>query len=149
MAKHFLSVVAYVVATFAVQATSHFLINTSHYAGVTYMRKDPIFALGILSMLIEGSVLAYLYSALPKTPNWLADGLKFGWLIGAFAVGYIGLAEAAKYQVPSIGSWVLVESLTAFAQFTIYGVLVGFIQRPAARSEASRATGEVSPAKLI
>ena len=43
---------------------------------------------------------------------------------------YIGLAEAAKYQVPSVGSWVLVESLNAFAQFTIYGALVGYIQRP-------------------
>src|SRR5712692_3681435 len=49
MLKHFLSVVAYIVATFAVQATSHFLINAGHYASVTYMRKDPIFALGILS----------------------------------------------------------------------------------------------------
>ena len=130
MVKHSLSVVAYIVATFAVQATSHFLINSGHYAAVMYMRKDPIFALGILSMLIEGIVLSILYSMLPKSANWLTDGLKFGWLVGAFAVGYIGLAEAAKYQVPSVGSWVLVESLNAFAQFTIYGVLVGFIQRP-------------------
>lgn len=134
MAKHFLSVVAYIAATFAVQATSHFLINAGHYAGVLYMRKEPIFALGILSMLIEGGVLSYLYSVLPKSANWLTDGLKFGWLVGAFAVGYIGLAEAAKYQVPSVGSWVLVESVNAFAQFTIYGVLVGFIQRPHAMS---------------
>jgi hypothetical protein len=129
MAKHFLSVAAYIAATFAVQATSHFLVNSGHYAQVTYMRRDPIFALGILSMLLEGAVLSYLYSELPKSRHWLADGLKFGWLIGAFAVGYIGLAEAAKYQVPSVGSWVLVESLNAFAQFTIYGVLVGYIQR--------------------
>src|SRR6266404_5265791 len=92
--KHFLSVVAYIAATFSVQATSHFLINAGHYAAVTYMRKDPIFALGILSMLIEGVVLSYLYSALPKSRNWAFDGLKFGWLMGAFAVGYIGLAEA-------------------------------------------------------
>ena len=130
MVKHFLSVVAYIAATFAVQATSHFLINSGHYAQVTYMRTDPIFALGILSMLIEGIVLSYLYSMLPKSPHWLADGLRFGWLVGAFAAGYIGLAEAAKYQVPSVGSWILIESLNAFAQFTIYGALVGYIQRP-------------------
>ncbi len=138
MVKHLLSVLAYVVATFAVQATSHFLVNTGHYAAVTYMRKEPIFPLGILSMLVEGAVLSYLYSAIPKTGNWLADGLKFGWLVGAFAVGYIGLAEAAKYQVPSVGSWVLVESLNAFAQFTIYGVLLGFIQRGSARQPSNR-----------
>ncbi len=134
MAKHFLSVMAYIAATFAVQATSHFLINAGHYASVTYMRKDPIFALGILSMLIEGIVLSYLYSALAKSRNWLADGLKFGWLVGVFAVGYIGLAEAAKYQVPSVGSWIVIESLNAFAQFTLYGLLVGFIHRNEART---------------
>ena len=129
MAKHILTVLGYVVATFATQATSHFLINTRHYAEVGFMRRDPIFLLGILSMVIEGAVLSYLYSALPKSRNWLTDGVKFGWLAGAFAFGYIGLSEAAKYQVPSIGSWILVEALSTFVQFTIFGVFAGFIHR--------------------
>jgi len=129
MKKHILSVGAYIGATFLTQAASHFLINARHYAEVAYMRKDPIFPLGVLSMLIEGMVLSFLYSALPKSRNWLVDGLKFGWLSGAFLVSYIALAEAAKYQVPSIASWIAVESLNAFFQFSIYGLLLGFIQR--------------------
>ena len=129
MAKHILSVLAYVVATFATQAISHFLIAARHYAEVSYMRKDPIFPLGLLSMVIEGAVLSILFAALPKSSNWLADGLKFGWLAGAFAIGYAGLAEAAKYQVPSVGSWILVESLAAFVQFSIAGLLIAFIHR--------------------
>jgi hypothetical protein len=129
MPRHILSVLAYVAATFATQATSHFLINPGHYAEVSFMRKDPIFPLGILSMVIEGAVLSLLFSALPRSGRWLADGLKFGWLAGAFAIGYAALAEAAKYHVPSVGSWILVESLAAFVQFTLAGMAIGFIHR--------------------
>src|SRR5258708_9533337 len=62
MKRHVLAVLAYVVATFITQATSHFGINAGHYAAVNYMRKDTIFPLGILTMLIQGAVLSYLYA---------------------------------------------------------------------------------------
>jgi hypothetical protein len=136
MNRHILSVLAFVVASFAVQATSHFAINTRHYAAVTFMRSEPIFPLGVLSMLLEGAVLSYIYSLIPRSQNWLADGLRFGWLVAVFAAGYAALADAAKYQVPAIGSWILVESLSTFIQYTIFGVLLGFIQRKAVTSPA-------------
>ncbi len=147
MGKHALTILGYVVATFATQATSHFLINARHYAEVAFMRKEPLFALGILSMLIEGAVLSYLYSLLPKSENWLSDGVKFGWLAGAFAIGYAALAEAGKYQVPSVGSWIAVESIAAFVQFTIFGLIVAFLHRsteapsPASRERVARSDG--------
>jgi hypothetical protein len=34
--------VAYIAATFAVRATSHFGINAEHYAQLGYVRADPI-----------------------------------------------------------------------------------------------------------
>src|SRR6266581_394628 len=67
MRKHLLAVLAYVVATFATQAASHFGVNAGHYAAVTYLRAQPIFALGVLSMLIQGSIMAYLYAQLPPS----------------------------------------------------------------------------------
>ncbi len=47
MTKHVLAVVAYLVATFATQALSHFVLNVGHYAAVTFMRAEPIFAFGM------------------------------------------------------------------------------------------------------
>ena len=50
MKRHLLSTLGYIVDTFAVQAASHFGLNRGHYAAVSFMRPDPIFALGILGM---------------------------------------------------------------------------------------------------
>jgi hypothetical protein len=38
---------------------------------------------------------------------------------GAILVSCIALAEAVKYQVPSITSWLLVERIAGIVQFTL------------------------------
>jgi len=47
-------------------------------------------------------------------------------MFGAFLVSYIGLAEAAKYAVPSVASWIGVETLVGAVQFALVGVGMGF-----------------------
>src|SRR3989454_5106821 len=106
MRKHFLAVLAYVVATFATQAVSHFGVNAAHYAAVTYLRAQPIFALGVLSMLIQGSIMSYLYAQLPQSGRSIGHAVLFAWLVGSILVSYEALAEAAKYGVPSVASWI-------------------------------------------
>jgi hypothetical protein len=118
---------AYVVCTFVVQATSHFGINREHYAAVTFLRPEPIFALGLLSMFLQGVLLTYLY--LRHTSP--AVGWKRGWLFGlasgAFFVSYSVLAEPAKYPVPSVPSWMLVEAGAGFFQFSLFGLALGWL----------------------
>lgn len=129
MKKHLLAVLAFIVATFATQAVSHFVVNADHYASVAYLRKDPIFALGVLAMFIEGSILAYLYTQTAGSVRSIAGAVKFAWLTGAFLVSYIALAEAAKYSVPALVPWIAVETEAGIVQFTIYGVLLGLVYR--------------------
>lgn len=140
MKRHLLSVAAYVLATFAVQAINHFVINAEHYAALGYERKEPIFALGLLSMLIQGAVFSYLFGWLSRAEGPPLRAVTFAWLAGSVLVSYEALAEAAKYQVPNVGTWVLVEALAGFAQFTLFGLLLGWIHRrasaPVALSEA-------------
>jgi len=52
MLKHILAVAGYIVATFATQALSHFVVFKAHYDAMTIMKPDPSFALGIASMVI-------------------------------------------------------------------------------------------------
>ena len=127
MIKHVLAVAAYIVATFAVQAASHFAVNPAHYAAVSYMRQEPIFALGILSMLVQGVALSYLFSRTAAAGRSVFEGVKFAWAGGSILVSYIALAEAAKYTVPAISSWLFTEIVSGFVQFTIYGTLLGFV----------------------
>jgi len=128
MRKHLLAVLAYVVATFATQAASHFGVNAAHYAAVTYLRAQPIFVLGVLSMLIQGSIMSYLYAQLPQSGRSTGHAVLFAWLVGSILVSYEALAEAAKYSVPSVAS-IAVEVAAGFVQFTLYGALLGWVYR--------------------
>ena len=51
--------------------------------------------------------------------------LAFGLFLGV----YIAIVQPAKYVVPSIPAWVTVEGLATLIQFTLYGVLLGYIHQ--------------------
>src|SRR3989440_8629072 len=126
MRQHLLAILAYVVATFATQAVSHFGVNAAHYAAVTYLRAQPLFALGILSMLIQGSIMAYLYAQLPGAGRSIGHAVCFAWLVGGILVSYEALAEAGKYTVPALGSWIAVEAAAGRVEVTLFRGLVGW-----------------------
>lgn len=129
MKHHLLSVLGYVFATFATQATSHFAVNAAHYAAVAHIKPDPIVPLGFLSMLIQGSVLSLVYARSRFAESGIKGALALSWMLGAFLVSYIALAEAGKYSVPDVGSWIAVEIIVGFLQFTLVGVLMGLAYR--------------------
>ena len=129
MKRHILAVIGYIAATFATQATSHFLLFREHYAAVSYMKSEPVFALGITSMIIQGIVISVVFANSRFSGKTLFDALKLTWLFGVFLVSYIGLAEAAKYAVPSIPSWIGVEFLAGAIQFTLAGIFLWLAHR--------------------
>lgn len=137
MIKPILAVIAYIVATFATQAFSHFMINATHYASLPHLRPEPIFALGILSMLIQGSALAFVYTRWEWPRSSPFNTLLFAWLGGSLIVSYIAFAESAKYDIPSISTWMRVEISAGFVQFTLFGLALAAIQRGARKSQTA------------
>jgi hypothetical protein len=129
MKRHVLTVLAFVVATFGTQAPSHFVIFADHYAEVTYIRKETLFQFGVLAMLIQGVVLSVLYARFDGGKSMTKSALGFSWLMGAFLVSYSAFAEAAKYMVSSVASWIAVELAVGSVQFTLFGLLLGLIYR--------------------
>lgn len=129
MKKHFLAVLGYIVATFGSQATSHFLLFKDHYAEVSFMKPDPIFALGFTSMILQGFILSFVHERSQFSGGTLFSSVKLSWLFGLFLVSYIGLAEAAKYPVPNVGSWIGVEFLVGFVQFTLAGFFLNLAHK--------------------
>jgi hypothetical protein len=125
--RHALAVLCYVFATFATQGLSHFVLAIDHYAAVGHMRKDPIIGLGVASMLIQGTIMSLLYARVLKDRSSIGRALAFALTMGTFLVSYIALAEAGKYVVPSVGSWIGVEIAVAIAQFGIFGVLLHLV----------------------
>src|SRR5260370_27018884 len=126
MRRHILSVLGYIIATFVTQGTSHFVIFGQHYAAITHLRAQPIFALGFATMIIQGSVLSYAFANSRFAGRSSMDAVRFTWLFGAFLVSYIALGEAAKYNVASIPAWSAVEAAVGFVYFPFVGMSFGW-----------------------
>ena len=108
--KSVTAVLGYLVVTFALAYPWHFVWfkDLIHELGM-YNKKDPIFALGIVAMLIQGVVMAYLYPFFNRGGHYLKRGIKFSLLMGAFLFSVSTLANAAKIEVTSIPTWILIQ----------------------------------------
>ena len=124
-----LTVASFILVTFTVQATSHFVINAEHYAAIPFTRPEPIMPLGVLAMIVQGSVAGVLFPRTPWANGSIQSGVVFAWILGAFLGSYIVLAEPAKYLAPSLGEWMAVEATASFTQFTSFGVLLALVHR--------------------
>jgi len=129
MKRHILSVLGYIFATFLVQGLSHFLVFKGHYAHIAILRAQPNFALGFASMVIQGVVLSFVFAGSRFDTGRLRDAIVFACLFGAFLVSYIALAEAGKYNVPSVVSWAVVETSVGFVQYTVIGTVLAVAHR--------------------
>lgn len=127
MIQHMLSILAFMVVSFAAQGLSHFVINKDHFAGVGFMRPDPIIPMGLLVMVIQGLVMSLSLQAWRGDAATVTSGLWVALAFGAFLVSYIAIVEPSKYMVPSIISWLRVEALTGAVQFAVFGVILGWI----------------------
>jgi len=134
--KHILSIIGYIIGTFAVQATSHFAVFKAHYDAMPFTRPDPIFAFGIAIMIIQGAVLSFIYANSQFNNGKMVGALILSWLIGAVLVSYEALAEVAKYNIPDIAAWVGIETLTGAIQFTLIGLLLYYAHRFATRGQS-------------
>ena len=124
-----LTVIAYVVATFGVQGTSHFAINASHYADIPIMRAEPLVPMGLASMVVQGLIFAWLFPTFNRGGHPIRNGLIFSCALGGFLASYILLGEAGKYSIPSIGSWIVVEGSAAVVQYVVCGLFLGLLHR--------------------
>lgn len=127
--KHLLSVLAFVVVTFAVQGLSHFILNAEHYAAITHLRPEPIMPLGFITMIVQAAILSFAMTQYRPASTGIRKGLEVSLLFGGFLACYIVLTEPAKYMVPSIREWIVVEATASSVQFLIFGVLIGLIHK--------------------
>lgn len=96
--------------------------------------KD-VFAVGMAAMLLAMFVLAILYAKFSSAGSGIVQGTRFGALIGVFAVCSFVLHN---YVNLNIGLKLTIEQAVAyFVQWTIAGIIIGAIYRPAPRAEAA------------
>lgn len=88
-----------------------------------------VMPIGMLGMLLSMVVLAVMYALLYRGGSGIAEGARFGVLVGAFAVGSFVLHN---YVNLNIGLKLTLEQAVAYLlQWTIVGIVLGLVYRPA------------------
>ncbi|MBL8019617.1 MAG: DUF1761 domain-containing protein [Leptospirales bacterium] len=132
-----LAVFAYLVPTFILGASWHFLFFRELYDSFgIYNRPDPIIPMGFGSMVIQGLILAYLYPFYFHSGSPIRRGFQFGVIMGLFLFSVSTIANTAKIQVSNTGLWFAVQAAFHFIQFGVTGPLIGLVYRNLRNSPA-------------
>lgn len=134
--KHILSVIAFMIVSFAVQGLNHFVINTEYYANIGFARPEPLMVLGFLTMTVQGGVLTLALGHIAPLSVRIKDGLMVSLSFGLFLGIYIAVTEPAKYAAPSIPAWIITEGLASTTQFILFGIVLGFIHQRFTKASA-------------
>lgn len=126
--KYFLAALAYVVCTFLIAAPWHLVLFKPLYDELAiFTRKEPLIPLGLVSMLMQGLVLSYLYPFYDQGRHSLKTGATFGLLMGVLLASSAVFAEAGKQNVTSVPTWLTLESVYFLFQFSVVGAVMGMI----------------------
>jgi len=130
--KFWLGFAAYVVPTFPLGYVWHLVLFAPQYHALQIYRPDVIIPLGLLSMLIQGALLSWLFPKIAGDDigaSWVWQGLKFGLFVGLFAWTLTALAVAAKHVMTSVPLFLALETGFTIVQYVIVGPLMALAHR--------------------
>lgn len=119
-------VVTYLVVTFPIAAVWHLALFPDAYAAAA-LRAQPIIPLGFLSTVLQAIVVAYAFPRLSSGGPPVREGVRFGLVMGTFMGSYGVLAEAAKFEVGSVGGWLVYEGMFFALQWLVIGIAVALV----------------------
>lgn len=129
--KFWLAFAAYVLPTFPLGFFWHLSTFAENYRQLAMYREDVIIPMGLSSMVIQGLVFAWAYPRLFSTAKdqWLASALKFGLIFGTLAWSFLVLPTAAKYNMTSVSSFMLLETGFTILQYAVVSPLIALAYR--------------------
>ncbi len=132
--------VAYPVIVFPIAILWHLVLFKETYDTLGYIsREEPIFALGLLSMLIQGPVLSYCYPLFQRGGNKLAETLRFAVVMWLFLGSSHVVAAAAKHPIEPFAIWFVIEPAYLAIQFGLVSLALAWIYRRGATANAAAA----------
>ncbi len=125
----FLGTAAYTAGTLTLAVLWHIVLFEERYRHFGYFDGEPDFALGAISVVIQGAALSWLYPRvrLGRRVSGVAHGLRYALLIGVFFWTSHVLAFVAKQHVNDAGMFVMMETVYLILQFGLYGIAIGRI----------------------
>jgi len=126
--KFFLAVISFIILSFAIAYPWHLIwFHDLYVSWGAVTRKDPIVPLGILAVIIQASVIAYLFPLFQKGNNPIIEGVLFSWIIGVVVWSVMGPTTAAKFNIEPVATFLTYHTIFQILQFTITGIALGLI----------------------
>ncbi len=128
MKKLLLATLSYFVLTMALAYPWHLIWFHDVYKEIgAVQREEPIMILGMSSIVIQGLVIAYLYPMYYKTGNPIYQGIKFSLLMGLMVYTVMVFANAAKFLIEPVSTFLIYGTAFSLLQFTVTGSALGLI----------------------
>lgn len=125
--KILLATLAYFLSSFVIQGLLGFAFAGNYFSSIPILRNPPTLSLALPQTVLAGVAFAIVYPRSNFSGAPRIKGLKFGLLIGLIMVPFIALDLPARFMIPSVGTWVLIQTLLGILHFAASGTLVGLI----------------------
>lgn len=141
--RFWLATASYVVVSMAWAYPWHMFWFHDRYAQMGAMtRAEPIIPLGLLAMVMQGVVIAYLYRRWYRGGNPIVEGVKFSLIAGLLVYSVMGPATVAKFAIEPVGEFLAYHTVFQALQFVFTGVTLGLIYGRAGASSAVASSPE-------
>lgn len=124
-----LGAIAYFISSFVIQGILGFMFAGEYFLSIPILRIPPTASLAMPQTLLAGIAFASLYPNTTFKGSPIITGLKFGLLIGLIMVPFVALDLPARFTIPSVGTWIFIQSILGILHFATAGILVGLIYR--------------------
>jgi hypothetical protein len=133
--RHVLSVLAYLLPTFALGFVWHLVLFKGYYESLAIYRTDIIIPLGFASMLVQSVLFAWIYDRMFATASASLTSLVFKYaVLGALlSWSFTTLAVGAKNIMNSVPRFLAIESVFTVAQWVMVAPLTVLAFRSRAR----------------
>ena len=126
--RRILAVISYIVLSMAIAYPWHWIwFHDAYQAMGAVTRPEPNVPLGMMAMLMQGLVIAYLYPLYYRGGNPIVEGVKFSMIIGLVVYSIMGPATAAKMNINPIATFLAYHTVFQVIQFLVTGVALGAI----------------------
>jgi hypothetical protein len=134
MRRFTVGVLAYLVPTFALGFVWHLILFKNYYEALAIYRGDVIIPFGLLSMLIQGVIFAWIYvnAVAPRYGSFRSRALVYGAIGAVLSWSFTTIAVAAKNVMSSVPDYLLIETAFTLVQWIMVAPLtVLAFMRPA------------------
>jgi hypothetical protein len=122
---------AYLLPTFPLGYFWHLTTFKAQYDSLGLYRQEVIIPLGLLSMIAQGFLFAWMYPRLFSTARdrWLRSAVQCAAVFGVLAWSFTTPPVAAKYQMNSVHLFFALESAFTVVQFMVVAPLMALAWR--------------------